>query len=387
MFRSPITLLLVALLMVWAVGCSDNPLETSGDTPNLPEDFDGYTATSEPVAFGDSELLEAEGEEEIIDDPILASPAMVELTNDLDAGMFHFRVVWGMIPCDSTVVDVTDWSGSLTVTRGGLVVRRLIRFEPDQDQLLPRTDRTLVEWVSATTIHNDGIACDVFVPPMEPTYDSSWIDDGQGGTVLVVDTIMPEPATLTFETGPYTRTFTLDELAALNEIVELEDGNKVAFHGIQVFRQICPRGILAGHWGYDEEGNGVFRGLWFSGSGHVTGFLRGRYGQDDQGKNVFYGKWIDRDGRFEGLLRGTWGHHAISTEDEGTRNRPTGWFAGRIFDAERNPIGGLGGHYGSAPDFRAGWFQGRWKLNCDSRRETDNGYGVMNDGIPGGPMM
>jgi len=254
----------------------------------------------------------------------------------MNAGMFHFRVVWGMIPCDSTVVDVTDWSGSLTVTRGGLVVRRLIRFEPDQDQLLPRADRTLVEWVSATTIHNDGIACDVFVP---------------------------------------------------HEIVELEDGNKVAFHGIQVFRQICPRGILAGHWGYDEEGNGVFRGLWFSGSGHVTGFLRGRYGQDDQGKNVFYGKWIDRDGRFEGLLRGTWGHHAISTEDEGTRNRPTGWFAGRIFDAERNPIGGLGGHYGSAPDFRAGWFQGRWKLNCDSRRETDNGYGVMNDGIPGGPMM
>jgi len=68
MFRSPITLLLVALLMVWAVGCSDNPLETSGDTPNLPEDFGGYTATSEPVAFGDSELLEAEGEEEIIDE-------------------------------------------------------------------------------------------------------------------------------------------------------------------------------------------------------------------------------------------------------------------------------------------------------------------------------
>lgn len=44
MFRSPITLLLVALLMVWAVGCSDNPLETSGDTPNLSEDFGGYTA-------------------------------------------------------------------------------------------------------------------------------------------------------------------------------------------------------------------------------------------------------------------------------------------------------------------------------------------------------
>jgi len=383
MFRRPITLLLAALLLIWAVGCSDNPLETAGDTPNLSDDFGGYTATAEPVAFGDSELLEAEGEEELIDDPILSTPAMVELTDDLDAGMFHFRVVWGMIPCDTTVIDVTDWTGSLTVNRGGIAVRRLIRFELNQDYLLPRTDRALVEWVSATTIHNDGIACDIYVPPMLPTYDSSWVDDGQGGTVLVVDTIMPEPATLTFETGPYTHTFTLDELAALDEIVELDDGNKVAFQGFQMFRQKCARGMLAGHWGYDEDGNGVFRGFWFSGNAHVAGYLRGHYGQDDTGRNIFYGKWINRSGEFEGLLRGIWGHKAQSTNNQGSRNRPTGWFAGRIFDADREPIGVLGGHYGSAPNFRAGWFQGRWKLICDGLRETENGYDVLSDGLYG----
>jgi len=383
MFRSRIILLFTALLMVWAVGCSDNPLETAGDTPNLTEDFGGYTATSEPVAFGDSELLEAEGEEEVIEDPILSTPAMAELTNDIDAGMFHLRVVWGMIPCDSTVIDITDWTGSLTVTSGGIAVRRLIRFELNQDYLLPRTDRALVEWVSATTIHNDGIVFDIFVPPMLPTYDSSWVDDGLGGTTLVVDTILPEPATVTFATGPYTRTFTLDELAALDEIVELDDGNKVALNGFQMFRQKCARGILAGNWGYDEEGNGVFRGFWFSGNAHVAGYLQGHYGQDDSGANVFYGKWINRSGEFEGLLRGIWGHKAHSITDEGTRNRPTGWFAGRIFNAESNPIGVLGGHYGSAPNYRAGWFQGRWKLICDGIRETENGYDVLSDGLYG----
>lgn len=387
MLRNTLTIMSAMLLLIWAIGCSDNPLETTGDTSNMTDDFGGYTATSESPAFGDSELLASEGEEEEIDDPILTLPAMVELTENLDAGMFHFRVVWGRIPYDSTVVDPTDWTGSLTVTRGGIAVRRLIRFELNQDYYLPCTDRTLVEWVSATTVHNDGIVCDIYIPPMEPTYDSSWIDDGAGGQILVIDTILPDPATLTFETGPYTRTFSLDELAALDEIVELDDGNKVAFEGFQMFRQKCPRGMLAGHWGLDDEGNGVFRGFWFSGNAQVAGYLRGHYGQDDAGENVYYGKWINRSGEFEGLLRGTWGHNALSTNDEGSRNRPTGWFLGRVFDADANPIGAMGGHYGSAPNFRGGWFQGRWKLNCDGVRETDQGYDVLSDGLDGSPVI
>jgi hypothetical protein len=387
MLRNTMTALFAALLLVWVVGCSDNPLETAGDTSNLTEDFGGYSATDESAAFGDSELLADEGDEEAIDDPILATSAMVALTDDLDAGMFHFRAVWGMIPYDSTIVDATDWTGSLMLTRGGMAIRRLVHFEPDQDYTLERTDRTLVEWVSATTIHNDGIVVDVYVPPMRPTYDSSWVDDGAGGTVLVVDTVMPEPVTLTFETGPYTRTFTLDELAALDEVVELDDGNKVALNGFQMFRQKCARGILAGHWGLDEEGNGVFRGYWFSGNAHVDGYLRGHYGQNDEGLNVFYGKWINRNGRFEGLLRGTWSEKDRSNNGEGIRNRPSGKFSGRIYDAERNPIGMLGGHFHTAPNFRGGWFQGRWKLICDDNGGRNNGIGMLRDGFdPGGRM-
>jgi len=376
--------LLGAMLMIWAVGCSDNPTSTAGDSPSLADEFGGYTATDETSAFGDSELLTAEGEEEEIDDPILSSPSVQELANDVDAGMFHFRAVWGRIPYDSTVTEVTDWTGSLTISRGAIVIRRLIRFELNQDTYLPRTARELVEWVSYTTVHNDGIAVDIFVPPVPPTLDSSWIPDGSGDSTLVVDTIPADPVTLTFETGPYSRTFTLDELASLEEIVALDDGNKVAFHAVQWFRQICPRGVLAGRWGKDEEGNGVFRGLWFSGGGHVIGYLRGRYGQNDQGRNVFYGKWIARDGAFEGLLRGTWGQGPWTTNADVERRCPGGWFAGRIFDADRTPIGLLSGHYGSAPDYRGGWFQGRWKLNCRETGRAGQGFGVMDDGIATG---
>jgi hypothetical protein len=378
---------MASLLMIWAVGCSNNPTDTTGDTTNLAEDFGGYTATDEAPGFGDPDLIATEGEEVEIDDPMLSSAPIQELLNDMDAGMFHFRAVWGRIPYDSTVTEVTDWTGSLTVSRGALVIRRLIRFELNQDTYLPRTERELVEWVSATTVHNDGIAVDVFVPPPELVIDTSFVVDGTD-TTWTYDTLPVDPVTLTFETGPYTRTFTLEELAALDEVVELADGNKVAFHGIQFFRQVvCPRGILAGHWGYDDEGNGVFEGLWFSHRGYVDGYVHGHFGVNEQGEKVFYGKWVDRDGLFEGLLRGIYGYAPWVRNSDVASHRPSGWFRGRIFDASENPIGALAGRYGAAPNVHGGWFQARWKLYCNEITINDNGrgeryrFGALDDGL------
>ena len=378
--------LAVAALMVWAVGCSDNPVKTD-NTQDLADDFGGYTPTDEAPAFGDASLLAVEDEEEEIDDPILASPSVQQVVNNVDAGVFHFRAVWGRIPYDSTVTEATDWTGSLTISRGAIVLRRQIRFELDQDTYLPRTDRHLLEWVSFTTVHNDGIAVDLFVPPVAPTLDSTWIPDGMGDSTLVVDTVLAEPVMLTFATGPYARTFTLPELAALQELVALDDGNKVAFHSVQILRQFCPRGVLAGRWGYDDAGNGVFRGIWMSNMGRVTGYLEGSFGLDDQGAKVFFGKWIDRSGQFEGLLRGTWDHGPWATHEEIEQRRAGGWFAGRIFDADGDPIGMLGGHFGAAPNYEGGWFQGRWKLNCPRLVGMDGERGMMEDGIGMGPRF
>ncbi len=387
MFKRTLLPLVATLLLIWAVGCSDNPTNTTGDTTDLNDGFGGYTTEAEEPGFGDPDLIAAEGEEVEVDDPILSSAPVQELIEDMDAGLFHFRVVWGMIPYDSTVTEVTDWTGSLTISRGALVIRRLIRFELNQDTYLPRTDRTLVEWVAATTVHNDGIAVDVLVPPLDPEVDTSFVVDGTD-TTWTYDTLPVEPVTLTFETGPYTRTFSLEELAALDEVVELDSGNKVAFHGIQFYRQAqCPRGILAGHWGFDDEGNGLFEGYWFSHRGYVDGYVKGTFGDNDQGEKVFHGKWIDRAGNFEGLLKGTYGYHPSVNAAEIAKHRAGGWFRGRIFDAAQSPIGSLAGRYGSAPHVHGGWFQARWKLFCNeiavggNGQGNGHGFGRLDDGL------
>jgi hypothetical protein len=372
MIRRLVWPVLTASLMLWVVGCSDNPTSTPEPPAAVASEFGGYTATDEAPAFGDAELQVAEAEDLEVDDPILTNVAAQEVVNDVNADVFHLRAVWGMIPYDATVTEVTDWTGSLTISRGAIVVRRLIRFEPATDYILPRTDRALLEWVSSTSAASDGIAVDLFVPPVEPTLDSSWVYGEGGDSTLVVDTIPAEPVTVTFATGPYSRTFTLAELAGLDEVITLESGNSVAFHSLQMFRNVCPRGHLSGMWGYDQYGNGVFKGLWMSGHGQLIGHVEGTFGQDSTGANVFYGKWIDVSGQFEGLLRGTWGKRSPSANENAHGKQPGGWFVGEAFDADANPIGVLGGRFHESKRYQTGWFQGRWKLNC-AKPDTDDG--------------
>jgi len=379
MIRRIVLPVIVALLMLWAVGCSDNPTSTPEEAATVAQDFGGFTATNEAPAFGDADLQVAEAEELEVDDPILTSVSVQEVVNNADAGVFQLRAVWGMIPYDSTVTAVTDWTGSLTISRGAIVLRRLIRFEPATDYILPRTDRMLLEWVSATTVANDGVAVDLFVPPARPTIDSSWVPVEGGDSTLVIDTIPAEPVTVTFATGPYSRTFTLAELARLDEVITLESGNSVAFNSMEMFRNVCPRGHLAGMWGYDENNDGVFKGLWMSEHGRLIGFVEGNFGLDSSGAKVFFGKWIDASGQFEGLLRGTWGKRPASANENSRGKNPGGWFAGRIFDADSNPIGVLSGRFHDALKYKDGWFQGRWKLNC-SRPVDDDGE-LDDDGI------
>jgi len=381
MLRKIVISFSLAALLLWAAGCSKNPTNpTSEVTPVPTQEFGGYTATNEAPAFGDQDLVDAQGSEQEVSDPILASPTTQEIVNNVDAGMFHFRAVWGRIPYDSTVTTVTDWTGSLTISRGAIVLRRVIQFEESRDSILPRTDRTLLEWVSFTGPHHDGVAVDLFVPPAPPTYDSSWVPS-DGDSVLVIDTIPAEPVTLTFATGPYTRTFTLTELASLDEVVALEDGNSVAFQSLRIFREVCPRGVLSGMWGYDVDGKGIFKGFWMSGSGHLTGYLEGGFGKDSLGVNVFFGKWIDASGQFEGFLRGTWGHKPPTANEESNGKGPGGWFAGGIFDANGNAIGILAGRFHSAKEYKKGWFQARWKLNCPNAEDTGNSFGSTEDAI------
>lgn len=385
MNRTPLYLLMgaMALLIVW--GCSDKPAEPTNTSTAT--DFGGYTAVNEAPAFGDPELASLASTESAYDDPVLNDPAVGHLLGDPDAGLYHFRAVWGNLSYDSTETEWTTWDGSLAISRGALVVRRIIRFE-SRDSVLTRTSRDSILWVSRTMPHNDGLAVDLLVPPMRPSIDTT-VDTTitpELDTIITidVDTIPPIPVTLTFATGSYTHTFTMPDVASLDTIVTLESGLQIAFNGFRIERARCPKGFLAGHWGYNAEGRGVFEGVWMSYRGDITGFLQGHFGTTDDGKNVFFGKWIDESGRFEGLLRGHWGQIPDDHADESGLLHAGGWFRGGVFTADGLPIGMVRGRYKSDDNADNGFFMGRWRVRCFSPAEPDGMDGGPGVDMPGG---
>lgn len=362
--------IMVILGMLLAIGCSDNSVNNDSSVINLEDEFGGYTAVSEATAFGDADLLDEEAGTVDFFDPILSASDMDSLVNDSEAGYYHFRVIWGQLCYDSTVSILTDWTGSLTISRGGLVVKRLIRFEDVQDYILDRDDRTLVEWVSQTTVHNDGISFDIFIPELMTIYDTSYtyVFDmlGDSTEVVVVDTTYPDdsPVMISFETAPYSRDFSLDELQALDTIVYLDDSNAVAFNAFKLDRKACPRGFVSGRWGQDDQGNNQFKGVWYSHQSRAQGFVEGHYGINDDGAEVFYGKWISRNGEFEGFIRGTYQGHPNENANMNAHQNAGGWLKGQIYSEMGQAIGLIKGKYTHNEGMRGNFFQLRWKLYC-----------------------
>ncbi|RKX22693.1 MAG: hypothetical protein DRP35_01305 [Candidatus Zixiibacteriota bacterium] len=368
------------LILLLAVGCSDNSVNNDATETNLEDEFGGYTAVSESTAFGDADLLDEEEGTVDFDDPILSASDMDSLVNDSEAGYYHLRAIWGQLCYDSTVTSLTDWTGSLTISRGGIVVRRLIRFEETQDYILERTDRNLVEWASQTTVHNDGISFDIFIPELLPIFDTtySYIFDtfGDSSEVAIVDTTYPDdlPVTVAFETAPYSRVFTLDEFESLDTIVYLDDSNAVAFNAFKLDKKICPRGFASGRWGQDEQGNNQFKGVWYSHRSRVMGFVEGHYGINDDGAEVFFGKWISRNGEFEGFIKGTYQGHPDENANENAFHHAGGWLRGQIYSENGQPIGLLKGKYTSTQGMRSNFFQLRWKLYCEDLTDDSDEF-------------
>jgi hypothetical protein len=382
MVRTLALILTCAAFLMLAVGCSDNGSQslTSDGNLNLEDAFGGYTSSSEVPAFGDDELVAAAYGEEEVEDDLISRSQQEALANSHLCGFYHFRAVWGSIPYNSTVTEVTDWSGSLTISRGTVVVRHVVRFEPGQDYLLPREDRQTIEWVSSTTVHNDGIGVDIYIP-REYRIDTTVVDDEE-----VIDTVVLDcdDATLTFETGPYSRTFSVRELIGLDTVIYLEDSvNAVALHGFRLDYRPCPRGFMSGTWGYDPDGQGVFSGLWLGRQGAVIGHYHGHFGIADDGARVFFGKVISRNGNFEYFLRGIWGPRPNHHANPNALHRAPGKYVGGIFTADGARVGVVQGQYRTHPAHKSGFMQGRWKVLCNYDSEgiddDDSGGGRWND--------
>jgi len=368
MYRYFLPFILLFGFMALVIGCSEEAT-TSADPESIADEFGGFTPADESPGFGDPELVaEMTGDEEF-DDPILSSPVVDSIINRVPCRAFAFRVVWGSLRYDSTVTQTTDWTGALHFSHGPIILRRLIKFEPGQDYILPRTDRHLIEWVSMTSVHHDGLLANVYIP-LQPTAS------------LAPDT----EAVLIFNTTPLEIVFTPDQLASLDTVIFLEDSvNAVAFRSVEINPSLCPRGFLEGRWGRDSTGQGIFYGRWMSNDGFLMGHLRGYWGVetvDDVELTVFYGKYIDIDGKFQGLLRGVYHpyHGANYSNGNQESNRCLdGWFYGHFYDAAGNVKGVLKGHYMMPPArcvdcSNVGYFAGRWKTYCPYAVTDNDGF-------------
>ena len=336
---------LPAFLVVFLVtACSNDQLISPDDNPgeveevSLEKEFGGYTTNDEQIAFGDAEIMEEFGEDAQVFDAISDDPETVDDLNSDRVEAYYLRITWGLLEGDSTATEVIDFSGSVEINKGTLVLLRKIRFE-DRDFIhLPRESRQKIEFTSFTRPHFDGIAIAVI-------NNDTTKEDIEG--------------TLTVNTGSYSKVLTFSELDSLDLIESVGDGG----HEVSIvsrYKEIMPfaGGFLSGRWVKTRPNGGIFKGRWINSLATNAGHLHGIWGINRRGEKVFFGKYISLSGRFQGLLAGEW---------ENTRDEDGGVFKGRWVNRALTTVGTLKGHYktGRQGD-RRGFFHGRWHVSHTS---------------------
>jgi hypothetical protein len=219
------------------------------------------------------------------------------------------------------------------VSRGVLLIRRIVAFEDRTDAVERRTDPRSIDFSSVTRSHVDGLRLTIVDP--EPA--------------------SAEPLVLTYEPADGTAwSRTIDALVEGPQSLELDEfGNRLVAVAMPEPADVCANGFLRGRWHRVRDGRGRLYGHVSDGEGEPVGHMRGIYGRRRNGEQVFFGKFIDRDGRFRGLLRGTYGD---------------GHFRGRWLDRGEPDRGRLAGEYRENRSIRGigGHFLGRWaETACD----------------------
>ncbi len=339
-----VSLAIVALAaVVIAVSGCETFLSSGEENEQLATlDYGGYTTQNEQPAFGDSELLTSYSDGEPYDDEMADDPRVRNAERHGGARRYTLRLLWGKLDRPDTTIDpgencpVTDWPGSITVTGGIVIIRRLIRFEPGDYIVRPRKGPDSVEWVSHTKGHIDGILFKIIDTP-----------DPQG---------MEASNTLTIRTPLYSVEIALSDLEDYRDFVVFDDCNKISIVATETSPQVCPRGFMEGRWIPESDTSGFFKGIWIAVDGAIAGYLRGHY-TIDEGNRVLYGKWITRSGHFAGLLKGKWVPFASPSSG------PDGYFDGHWVDETFTIRGFFKGHY-CICDSTGGFFHGRWKRGC-----------------------
>lgn len=316
----------LALLLASAAACAEQPSTDSATTAQsaLEQQNGGETTADEAPLFGDEAAFDAAGIEAdaAVNDSMANDPAVTTIAAAPDVASHRVVIAWGKLPADPNSA-ARDWSGSLTISRGALVVGRTIGFEDATDHLMARTSKDTVAFASITKPFVDGLALRV----LDPTPASA------------------DPLTLTYAPAGGGTSYTLDlaQLATGPLVVDAGDGFKIVAAALRD-KDGCEHGFMRGRWHQLLPDLGVYRGLVIGPDGAVIGHVRGIYGQRKSGDKVLFGKFIDDAGHFKGILAGTYGNGDFDAR----------WI---VKDGDH---GVIKGKYIESPDTRGGMFAARW---------------------------
>ncbi len=381
--------ILASVLLIAGFGCQNDSTPPSSALPEQGIDLNsptgGLSTSNEAPAFGEPGKFAVLSNEKCVDDPYGDDMDCDDSLRARGAKLYEFRAIWGRLAemRDSTLANPCplDWSGTLHMDGGVIVIEKTIAFEADDS--ISRVDSSTISWVSNTGPGVDGIHVKLVVPS-----DSSFC----GGCTPMLE----------LSTGPYSRTFTLDELFALNMVSPVDTcGNAMSI--TSVLEPLgCPHGQLMGAWellpsdsltpadSLETGGTvlGVLRGVWFARGGLIRGHVKGVFGLNSAGESVFFGKYIDLTGRFMGIVRGTYasktppvaldGGNGRGGDKHRELKRDRGRFAGEWIDASVNVQGRLKGRWISSETGK-GYFHGIWGMRCDDGCDVDNGVDIDDD--------
>jgi hypothetical protein len=320
---------LVALLLA-APACATNGV------PNDPSDEEavavetalgledgGFVYADEAPQFGDPDAFaRADLESTTPFEDAFASDVGVVAMERGGARARSIMLMWGRLPRNEADGVRHDWTGSFTLSRGALVVRRVVAFEDLTDAVQPRTDRSSVSFASKTGPRADGLVVTV----LDPTPEAA------------------EPLTLTYQ--PVAGEATVLALADLAEgpiVVDYADGMQLAAVGRER-RDDCEHGFMRGRWLSLGPNVGAYLGIVGDGEGNPIGHVRGIYGEREDGEPVLFGKFISTTGEVQGLIRGSYADGQFRA----------GWIV------EGGEHGRIQGAYRIAPEARSGRFLARW---------------------------
>ena len=135
-----LSLPLALLMALPTAACLDNGSgnDSQDVSTALEQTNGGFDTADEAPEFGAQADFTAAAIESdsAASDTLAADPATTAADTASAAAGFRALVVWGKLPADRDTTTSRDWSGSLKVSRGGLIVRRTIAFEDRTDKLL-----------------------------------------------------------------------------------------------------------------------------------------------------------------------------------------------------------------------------------------------------------